>query len=277
MAPDAPSAASSLAAASSPAPVSFSSPPPAFPPPDPAGSAAGRASKLLVLVGLAGLLIGIVMTILWLGARSDADAALVERDAVLVERDAATNARIAAETELTAATSSLATAEEELAAARAELAAAQESAASAEELDALTSQIADLEAEVATLSDENVRLQAELDAAIAAAESPVDETPVDETPVDGGDAPLVSAAEFDATTTPEFARYIGELLSSSRGSSQLGEAASICFGTEVINAIGVDAIGNGQNNAASGAERQIVIDAMVAAAGTCGIDQSLIF
>lgn len=103
---------------------------------------------------------------------------------------------------------------------------------------------------------------AELETSLAAAEARLAE---------------LESNEGVALDTPEFDRWIGELLSSRSGGSRLGADAASCFGAAVIDQIGLDALGAGQNNAASGQSRQVVIDAMVSAADTCGIDQALIF
>lgn len=254
-----------------PAPPTFSSPPPAFPPPDPTAdnAANSRTVGLLTLLALTGLAIGAIMTILWFGTRGDVDDAVAERDLAISERDTATESLTTAQTELQATTDALGATEQDLA----EALAALEAAGSADpaepvvpadvdpsgDLAALEAQIAELQTTATAAAAENARLTEELEAAGAAEPAPA--TP----------------AEFDVDSTPDFARWVGELLSSSRGSSRLGQNASTCFGAAVIDLIGVDAIGNGQNNSASGSERQVVIDAMVTAAGTCDIDTGLIF
>lgn len=245
----------------------LSSPAPAFPPPAPSTDkpANSRTVGLLTLLALTGLAIGIIMTILWLGAQGNVDDANTERDLALTERDTATDSLTAAQTELEGTTNELASTEQDLQAALAALEEAdtRESPAvdDGAEITALEAQIGELEAAAATAAEENARLTEELEAAAA---EPVDAAPVEPT-------------EFDASAAPGFARWVGELLSSSSGSSRLGQEASTCFGTEVIKLIGVDAVGVGQNNASSGADRQVVIDAMIAAAGNCGIDRGLIF
>jgi len=246
------------ASAPGPAPT----PPPAFPPPTPeelAAGSGGRANRLLASFAVVALLAAAVMTVLWLGERDDDTPA--EPPPELSER-AATLERELADTEA------------------ARSAAAAEAARLQGELDAVSDQLtADSSAsdELAAAAATNDRLQQELDDArlrideldaelFAALESPPEPAPT--APDTGG---------FDATSTPEFARWVGELLSSRTGSSRLGQEASTCFGTEVISRVGVDAVGAGQNNAAGGAERQIVIDAMNDAAAACGIDPGLIF
>lgn len=240
-------------------------PPPAFPPPDPTAESAARrrTTGLLTLLALTGLAVGVIMTILWLGSKGEVDDAATERDLAVAERDTAIDSLTAAQTELDGTADTLASTEEELQSTRAALAAAEgrvdEAPAAADaEIARLEAQLSELEAAATAAAGENLRLKEELEAATA------DDTPV-------------AAAEFDAATTPGFARWVGELLSSSSGSSRLGQDASTCFGTEIIGLIGVDAIGVGQNNASSGADRQVVIDAMITAASTCGIDQGLIF
>ncbi|BAN01883.1 hypothetical protein YM304_15690 [Ilumatobacter coccineus YM16-304] len=245
-------------------PVAHSAPP-AFPPPDPSAEAAARrrTTGLLTLLALAGLAVGVIMTILWLGTKGDVDEAATERDLAVAERDAAVESLDAVQTDLAGTSDTLATTEDELQETLDALRAAEgriDEAPSATdaEIARLEAQLSELEAAATSAASENLRLKEELD---ALAVDPAPATP----------------AEFDAAATPGFARWVGELLSSSSGSSRLGQEASTCFGTEIIGLIGVDAIGAGQNNASSGADRQIVIDAMITAAGTCGIDQSLIF
>lgn len=236
----------------------------AFPPPPPSTDkpATSRSVGLLALLAATGLAIGIIMTILWLGAQGNVDDANTERDLALTERDTATNSLTTAQTELEGTSNELASTEQDLEAALAALEAAETTESPAvdnsAEINALEAQITELEAATTSAVEENTRLTQELEAASA---EPAPAEP----------------AEFDPASAPGFARWVGELLSSSSGSSRLGQAASTCFGTEVIKLIGVDAIGVGQNNVASGADRQIVIDAMVAAAGTCGLDRGLIF
>lgn len=242
-----------------------SSPSAALPPPPPSADkpASSRAVGLLALLALTGLAVGIIMTILWLGAQGNVDDANTERDLALAERDTATSSLTATQTELEGTTNALTSAEQDLETA---LAAVDETESTDDapvvdnsaDIAALEAQVAELEAAALAAAEENARLTGELEAATAA---PAEAAP----------------AEFDPATAPGFARWVGELLSSSSGSSRLGQDASTCFGSEVINLIGLDAVGVGQNNSSSGADRQVVIDAMITAADTCGIDRGLIF
>jgi hypothetical protein len=241
---------------------------------------------LLALLALAGLAVGIIMTILWLGSTSDLDDATAERDLAITERDVATESLTATQTELEATSSALASVEAELQTALSALEAPDagapgETADSTAEIAALEAEIAALEAESAELDalataavEENARLTQLLE--VATAETVVDD-PAETTADEADEAAPADPVGFDAAAAPGFARWVGELLSSSSGSSRLDEAASICLGTQVIELIGVEAIGVGQNNAASGAQRQAVIDAMIVAADNCGIDRGLIF
>lgn len=260
----------------------------ALPPPDGSPATQLPASRksllLMALLALAGLTVGIVMTVFWLGVQGERDEAQTDRDLAVGERDAARGARIATEAELAEVRTDLTDTRAELDATTAELDATMAALAAAEagattdgeetaDVAALRAEVADLEAAAARLADDNERLQSELDEALDGdsddGASPVDEdSAVDETTPSGA---------FDPSTAPNLSRWVGELLTSRNGSSRLSETQAICFGSAVIDDIGLDALGAGQNNAASGAERQVVIDAMVDAGVTCGIDQSLIF
>lgn len=249
-----------------------SSAPPAFPPPDPNEQfAGGRTNKLLVLLAVVSLAAAVVMTLLWSGARNQSDGAVADPVSETSQGAGAVPVDprvVELEAQLAAADEAVRTADAEVAQLRTDLATAEaareevasgtdELAAIQAENDTLSSALADTEAQVTGLEAEIADVQAALDAATAAA-------------AEGAD-------RLDPAQTPEFARWVGELLSSRTGSSRLGQQASTCFGAEVIALIGVDAVGAGQHNAASGAARQVVIDAMNAAAATCGIDPGLIY
>jgi hypothetical protein len=252
-----------------------------LPPPD---SEEGRSNSpsrqtflLAVLLGVAGIAVGAIMTLLWMSVQTERDDAIADRDQAVAARDAAAEANNTTQNELIAANDALTTAEGEIARLEvriedleAELAATPESSS--------VEGVAELEAEVATLTEEVERLTAE-NAALMATIEEAEIIPAPETESEPESAPAATTtgAEFDASTTPEFARYMGEVLSSRNGSSRLSATQSTCFGTEVINDIGLDALGAGLHNARTSEANNNVVGAMQRAAQTCGIDQTLIF
>ena len=252
-------------------------PPPAFPPPSPeelSEREAGSPNRLLAILAGVGLGLAAVMTVLWLGERGDdaaseSTAAADERVAALEDdlavSEAARSASAAQASELLA----------QLDEANAALADAQA------DVDQLTAENESLRADLATAAARIAELEAELEAALAAEPAPVDAPAADdaaaETAEPGGSDAVDTVTAFDPAQTPEFARWVGELLSSRTGSSRLGAESAACFGGGVISLIGLDALGAGQHNAATGEARQVVIDAMVASAAQCGIDPGLVF
>ena len=229
---------------------------------------------------------------MWQRASNDADAASRDAAAARVERNDAAEALLNNDVELAAM-------RDELAAAR----------ASTNDTDELNDRIAELEADIEQLEAENADLQAFIDTAAAAevedavdeaepaaepatAEEPTAEAdvavdsepvvedaaePVDETPAVEAEEPTDDAAPFDITSGPQFERYIGEVLSSRTGSSQLGAEQSQCFGGAIIDDIGLDALGAGLNNAATTAANNAVVAAMQRAIVTCNLDPALVF
>jgi hypothetical protein len=242
-------------------------PPPALPDsPEPAGQSRLRILAAVAAIGLAA---AVAFGLMWMQATGSRDDANAARDAAIAERNAnVENGRVAADalidtqSDLSAAQADNQRLQGDLDSALEEIQTA-DSAPVATTTPIDTARVDELETEVDELSttndalaDQLTTLQAELDAAAATPETP---------------------AEFDIAAAPEFARYVGEVLSSRSGSSRLAAAQSTCFGTEIINSIGLDALGNGLHNAASSSDNNAVIGAMQGAASTCGIDPGLIF
>lgn len=228
----------------------------------------GKSLALALLVGAAGLAVGVVMTILWLGAQSERDDAVDERDRLAAESDQAGDEVQRLQSELQTADDDLAVATAEVERLQAQLDDERATASS----DA--ARVAELEAEVEELTGRVDDLTAENDElreALEAAESATPEAP--ETP----EAPDGADASFDVADVPEFARYVGELLSSRTGSSRLSVEQSTCFGGAVIDRIGLDALGAGLHNARTSEANDAVVAAMQQAADSCGVDAALIF
>lgn len=227
---------------------------------------------MLAALAAVALAAAVIMGLLWMSATSATDDAVAERDAAILERDAdlgstraATDALTTTQTDLAAAQSEVRRLESELATAVA--AAEVTGVADAEAASELATEVDDLSIRNQELSDQIAALQTELTAAAEA--EPVVEA-------EAGVVPAVPAT-FDIASAPNFGRYVGELLSSRSGSSRLGQADSTCYGTAIINDIGLDALGQGLHLGASTAANNAVVGAMQAAASSCGIDPSLIF
>lgn len=217
------------------------------------------------MAGLA-IIAAVILALLWISARSS-------RDDVAAERDAA-RAEATAEAERTADTADALAASEALLSdamadneqLSAELTAAQADASEASEAMA---RLAEADASIAALTEQNAELAADLataEQALADAEA----TP------DAPDAPDAPPA-FDIAAAPDFARYIGEQVSSTSGPSVLGEGQTTCLGTALIDDIGFEAIGAGLNAGASTSENAAVFEAVERAALSCGIDPSAVF
>lgn len=245
-------------------------PPPTLNEPEPETS----APRPIVLAALAAVALAaaVIMGLLWMSTTSARDDAIAERDAATLERDAdlgstraATDALTTTQTDLAASQSEVRRLETELDAA---LVAAELTAVERDDAEAageLATEVNDLSIRNQELSDQIAALQTEL--ATSAEADVVAEAVV---------VPAEPAA-FDIAAAPDFGRYVGELLSSRSGSSRLGQADSTCYGTAIINDIGLDALGKGLHLGASSADNNIVIGAMQGAATSCGIDPSLIF
>jgi hypothetical protein len=251
--------------------------PTGFPPPPPKSLDDGpdlKAQRILAVLTAIALAAAIVMGLLWFSVSGSRDDAASERDAA--------QAAVAAETERTsAALDSLAATEAELEAAQsdneqiaAELAAAEADAA---EATAATARATEAEALLAEVNVQNETLAAEitaLEAALADAEAAAQTA-------ESANVPTVPATPepvvFDIDAAPDFARYLGEQLSSTNGASVLGQGQNTCLGTAVVNDIGLDALGNGLRSGASSNQNTVVVDAIGRAAVTCGIDPSAIF
>lgn len=250
---------------------STSTPAPPLPPPDATfvdSDLQRQRLRTLAILAAIGITAAIVMALLWMSARSSRDDITAERDAAIAERDANIDSRqdvsaalISTQSDLNDATTANADLEADLEAARTEIAALEADASAepvvdTERVDALEQEVADLEVRNQALADEIAELQAELD---AQTEGPTEPT------------------AFDATSTPEFARWVGETLSSRSGSSRLAQSQSECFGAAIVNSIGLDALGQGLNLAASSAANNVVVGAMQNAADFCNIPRNLIF
>lgn len=251
-----------------------------FPPPPPKSLDDGpdRArQRVLAVVGAIALLAAVVMGLLWVSALNSRDDAAAERDAA---QTAAT-----AESDRTAdALDSLATTKVDLDTARteneqlaAELAAAEADAAAAA---AATARADEAEDTLAVVNVENEELAAQivtLEASLADSQAAAEAAA--ETAADAPTAPAAPAAPavFDINAAPDFARYIGEELSSSNGPSVLGQGQTTCLGTAVVNDIGLDALGSGLQSGASSSKNAVVVEAIERAAVSCGIDPSAIF
>jgi hypothetical protein len=196
------------------------------------------------------------MGVLWSSAAARADDAEDARQAAEADRTSATQRQLEADVEV-------ATLRDELASVRAELA----DVPPAVDTAALDAEIEALETEIDRLATMNVDLTAFIEATSATQQGEPESVPVQAPP-----GPVL-----DPSLTPEFSRYVGELLSSRSGSSNLGQGQSECLGAAVINTIGVDALGAGLNNAATTTANDVVVSALQSAAAFCNIDPSLIF
>jgi multidrug efflux pump subunit AcrA (membrane-fusion protein) len=253
-----------------PASPTFSSPPPAFPPPNPSDNSDGRRLTILGIVAVLALVLAVGMGLLWMSANSATGDAEAARD--IADAQASANGQANLEAELATARADLDAAQASTDALTAEReSAVSELEAGADDLAQLRTQAGDLSVENVQLADEIATLRQELDSA----QTEVGEMSIDPTTTPAPISPDV--ASFDITANPDFARYIGETLSSRRGSSRLGQMQSECFGTALVNDIGLDGLGKGLTLAASAAENNVVVGAMQRAAGTCNIDLSLIF
>jgi hypothetical protein len=105
-----------------------------------------------------------------------------------------------------------------------------------------------LEAEIASLTDENVNLLEQLETV----------------ELQLADAPTISVA---------FAQYIGEQLSN----SSLDVAQAQCFGSYVIERVGLDGLGVGLNSDRTSDANDAVTTAMSEGAAECDIDPGLVF
>jgi hypothetical protein len=244
----------------------LTTPAPAFPPPPVLGIDddlhAQRLRTLAIIAGL-GFAAAILMGLLWMSARGGDDSAIAERDAAVAERDASTAERqdvaaalITTQSDLNASQADNVRLQAELDAALAASADVAPPVVDSSQTDELNGVIDDLTVRNQDLAEQLAAVQAELDAALAAP----------------ADAPT-----FDATTTPQFSRYIGELMSSRNGSSRLAQAQSECFGAVIVNTIGLDALGKGLNLSASAADNNLVVGAMQSSANFCNIPLELIF
>ena len=154
----------------------------------------------------------------------------------------------------------------ELAAAEADAAEATAAAARAAEAEAA---LAEVNVQNAELADQISALEASLAEAEAAAVAAAEAGAV----VDAG----AETPTFDIDAAPDFARYIGEQLSSTNGPSVFGQGQTTCLGAAVVNDIGLDALGTGLQSGASSNQTTVVVDAIGRAATSCGIDPSAIF
>ena len=266
-------------------------PPPTLNDPEPESSAP-RPIMLAVLAAVA-LAAAVAMGLLWMSANNARDEAVAARDEAFLERDADLGSARAATDALTTTQADLATSQSEVGRLETELETAAAAAAvtsvqleDAEDASVLATEVDALSVRNQELSDQIVALQTELSTAAAISiDTAIDaeiesETEAVEPVAEAVAEPDIVAAvpaTFDIASAPNFGRYVGELLSSRSGSSRLGDADSTCYGTAIINDIGLDALGKGLHLSASSADNNAVVGAMQAAASSCGIDLSLIF
>jgi hypothetical protein len=219
-------------------------------------------SSLFAIVAVAGLAVGAVMAVMWMLARAERDDAVAERDAAqAAEAEARADVRSMGD-ELQVANDGRTVAEAEVDRLTGRVEALRADAeADATRIAELEDDVATLTAEVERLTAENESLRADLDA-----------TPETPTP-----APATPGTTAEATAPPEFARYLGEVLSSRTGSSRLSAEQSRCFGSEIVDLIGLDAVGAGLHNARTSAANDALVAAMQQAAATCGLDPALVF
>jgi hypothetical protein len=283
-------------------PVDAPLPPPPITP-DHATEALLAAKRQRVLAVAAAILLAaaVVLGLLWTSANSAKQDAEADRDAALAAAEVdATEARTAAD-ELFTARSDLDAAQaenlqltEELAAAKAGDDSSTEAEPGADDAaadlavltianDELNERIAELEAD---LAEQTAATEAAETAAEAAGEAgtPDAAEPATDTETGTGsdtsaepEVPTASTGAAAIEDVPDFARYIGETLSSRTGSSRLAQAQSTCFGTAIVNDIGYDGLGKGLALNASAEENNAVIGAMQRAAATCNIPLELIF
>ncbi len=255
-----------------------------FPPPPPRSLDDGigtRRQRILAVIGAVALLAAVVLALLWISAARSRDDAAAARDAARASAALEADRADVAEDELATAQADL----EALRAANEQLAAdlATAQAATAATATAAEEQAAEAEADLDALGVQNQELADEIDAlqqsladATAAGTTP-DDAATSDAGAPPADEPTQADVAFDIAGAPEFARYIGETLSSRTGSSRLGQAESTCFGTAIVDDIGLDALGKGLHLAASSTDNDVVVGAMQRAATSCNIDLGLIF
>jgi hypothetical protein len=211
-------------------------------------------SSTFAIVAIAALAVAAVIAVMWLLARAERDDAVAERDDARAGEAAARADARSMNDELQVANDGRTVAEAEVE----RLTGRVEDLTAGAESDA--ARIAELEDEVAALTAEVERL-----------------TDENQSLADRPEDPPETDASLDATAPPEFARYLGEVLSSRSGSSRLSAVQSTCFGTAVVEAIGLDAVGAGLHNARTSAANDALVAAMQQAVSTCGLDPALVF
>lgn len=205
------------------------------------------------------------MGVLWLGARSSTDDAIVERDAAIAERDAANDASIDANAQLQ-------TLQDELDAARAELDDPDGAAVESDdgELQELNDRIEELSAEVERLEAENETLAA------GDAESTTTTEPVVLEP------DLTTTTAVPATTpattesAPVSAEDIGDQIAGLFRDDVLGSIQKICLGQAVVDDLGQDRVVEAIAAESPGEDVEFV-ESLLDAADFCNVDESAIF
>jgi hypothetical protein len=237
-----------------PAPQPASTPAPSGTPRRSKHKGSSRRALLIVeLIAVGAVVAAAVMAMFWSSALSERDDANAARDLAVLERDAAID--VAEQ-----AVADQATTQVELDAATAEIGRLQgEIDANVADLDALNTEVDGLTVHVTDLTTANVELATsieDLEARLAIPPAPV---------------------SFDPTTQPEFARYVGEVLSARNGASRLSLEQRQCFGGLVLSTVGLDGFGAGFHDGATTEANNALVGAMQFAAAGCGIDQTLIF
>jgi len=246
----------------------FSSPPPAFPPPNPSDNSDRRRLTILGIVAVLALVLAVGMGLLWMSAKSATGDAEAARDTAIADAGASATGQANLESELATARADLDALQASTDALTAERdGAVSELEAGADDLAQLRTQADDLTVNNEQLADEIATLRQEL----KSAQTELDEVRADPAPTNP------DVITFDIAGNPDFARYIGETLTSRRGSSRLRQDQSECFGAALVTDIGLDGLGKGLTLAASAADNNVVVGAMQRAAGTCNINLSLIF
>lgn len=236
-----------------------------------------------MVLAVAGLLGTLVMGLLWLGARGDANDLEAERDALITERDLANDANVDLSTHLQVAESQLEAAQQDLDEALTGGGDTDTDGPSQSDIDALDDQVAELEAEVERLNSENEALAADLETAVAATVSETnDSTPetiapttIPATTVPATTIPITTLEPSDAPE-PLTPAQAGRLLASLFRNDVLGPGQELCLAQVVINDLGANTLTALLEGDDPGADDALVVS-MQGAAAFCGIDPSAIF
>ncbi len=230
------------------------------------GSALSRLPRLPFELLMVLLIVMIFMGVGLVLMRSSMTDATEARDAASAERDAVAAQLEIANVELAAANTLAAELQSQLDGATDSTDVT--STVDADRVTDLEAELAASEATVAQLTDDATKLQAEVDALdaqlAAAATAPAATVDVA--------APVSTSPTFGDPT----ARYIGEMLADADG-LRITAAEATCLGRGVIGQIGLDQVATGMSSARTAATNDVVIQAIIGAAATCGIDPGRIF